>query len=162
ILDNTRSLAVALEMDRNEYLPGEVATVKIIVTNRNDKAIEVLKPFDFRSASLEMLRYTEAAGFRGYVPCFTVPDRHLTIGLNAYGEVVWMSPFESQDTTVSTLDRSPAWRDFSRSWGSVPRTAGEYAAEYNLVPGAMVKFRVEPVVVEQIAHSRLPSVFFGE
>jgi len=38
ILDNSRALDVKLEMDRSEYFPGELATVKITVTNSADHA----------------------------------------------------------------------------------------------------------------------------
>src|SRR5262245_28973514 len=70
ILDATRGLKVELQMDRTEYLPGEVATVRIRVTNRSEQAVQVFKPFDYRTGGLDMLHYVEFNGVAGYGPWF--------------------------------------------------------------------------------------------
>ena len=153
ILTSTRSLIVKLETDRAEYLPGEIAVVKITVTNPKSEAMQVLQPFDGRSGGLDMLQWNEVNG-GGYSPCWR--DAHRTRPINWDAPLAWIPAAASLETKVSTLDQSAAWADFARSDLSVGRAPGEYAAEYTLVPGSMVKFRVLPVILEEIKVAELP------
>jgi hypothetical protein len=159
LLEDTRSLTVKLAMDRQEYLPGEVAAVKITVTNEKNQAIQVMKPFTGVNGGLDMLYHSDKAGPGLFGPCFMNSHREREIYWG--GPVVWMAAWETQEITVSTLDQESPWDEFARGNKSVPREPGEYAAEYTLVPGSMVKFRVVPVVIEQIASGRLPDVVQG-
>ena len=155
ILTSTRSLIVKLETDRAEYLPGEIAVVKITVTNPKSEAMQVLQPFDGRSGGLDMLQWNEVNG-GGYSPCWR--DAHRTRPINWDAPLAWIPAAASLETKVSTLDQSAAWADFARSDLSVGRAPGEYAAEYTLVPGSMVKFRVLPAIVEEVKLGKLPMV----
>ena len=107
-----------------------------------------------------MLQYQEVYGRGLYGPCFMNAHRNLPVDWKA--PLIWISPFESLVATVSSLDHGGEWQNFAKGRHSVPRAPGEFAIEYTLVPGSMVKFRVLPVVVEQLAHAQLPSVFFGD
>ena len=45
IMEDSSSVDLTMRMDRLEYLPGEGATISLIVKNNMNEPLEILKPF---------------------------------------------------------------------------------------------------------------------
>src|SRR5258707_3684629 len=55
LIRNTHKLAVSVTMDRQEYLPGEAAQIRITITNPTFEPLEVFDPFLAQTGKMEML-----------------------------------------------------------------------------------------------------------
>jgi hypothetical protein len=138
IFENTQTLTVLLELDQPEYLAGEIASLKVTVTNNTGAAVEVFRPLDpdHSEGGLEIV------GWSGTEYRSPSPSRE--------AQTVWMAAGETVEATVSTDSKDPSWYSFGFRKHSVPITPGEYGARYDMfLRGPTAKFRVLPFVIEQ-------------
>jgi hypothetical protein len=158
LLENQAKLHVTLTLDRQAYLPGELAELTISIVNPTTQGLEIPQPFSQGTGALMLLekdRRTREGVVPGYTPALLEPDemQHLpgyeppplpSVHIEAGGSIV--KQFRSWDPAKGNW----GWLIYR---GSAPTWAGEFRLEYW---GGQVDFRVMSPSFEGMTRILLP------
>lgn len=158
---NTRKLSVTLKLDRDEYLPGEVAQLTITIRNPTAENLEVFEPFIPGTGSIWLEQKTsddpgkKPMPYMGPMCCYiqgrseNLPTRRISSGASI------VRTFQSYDSQFG----------LSGELFSIPTHAsGEFQLEY-AYGGGPVKFRVLRVAVgvsSQVTFEKRRDYFDGQ
>jgi hypothetical protein len=137
---NLDKLKVTVTLDRQAYLPGEAAQVKISVVNPTASSIEVRAPFEMNTASLWVLRKKMVdqeeiwEGLSAEPPC-------CANGVSDSAPTKWFAPGETVEQTFNSDDNDPQRHTVTFR---IPITPGDYKLEY-------FGFGTEPAYFQVIA-----------
>jgi hypothetical protein len=137
---DTSNMKVTVSLDRQTYLPGEVAQVTLEVSNPAGVSVTTLKPFDPDTGCINWYPYCGSA--------WIVPANTTTF-----------SPGETRKVVLNSFDET---FDSSRpvmEGGGVPTKPGEYPMTYRYgTTRAQAKYIVASAQLEAEAIVRLPDV----
>jgi len=147
LYENAYRVNVAMTLDRQEYLPGELAELTIAITNPTPQALDIPRPFSVGTGGLPLLEYRSprpgepARPGPQWMPARVAPDVAPRHGPEEPLPSIRIGPGE----TISRKFRS--WDDSAEpaSWGrlifggTTPTRAGDFRLEYW---GGHVDFRV--------------------
>ncbi len=158
LLENQSKLHVTMALDRQAYLPGELAELTVTIENPTSQAMEIPQPFTQGTGGLLLLekdRRTRDGVMPGYTPALLEPDvmPHLP------GYEPPPLPSVQVEAGASIVQRFRSWDVAKGNWdrliygGSVPTWAGEFRLEYW---GGQVDFRVMSPSFEAMTRILLP------
>jgi hypothetical protein len=135
---NTTLLTVALALDRQEYLPGEVGELTIAVTNRTQVPLRVWEPFSIRTGEIDLqMRTPEGMQTVEHILRDDIPDGP------SVGYSVLLQPGERRQRRIRTYDAQLRdWPDPLLARRSMPLKPGSYRFHYTFGAGADVDFQV--------------------
>jgi hypothetical protein len=157
LLQNQSKLKVTIALDRQEYLPGELAELTISIANPTPQTLEIPRPFDVETGGpflLEKNRRTPDGVVPGYSPALLSPDKAERLpGL----ETSLLSIQIRSGETITQKFQS--WDPARDGWGSLiyrgsaPTWAGDFRLEYW---GGQTDFRVMSPAFERMTKILLP------
>jgi len=145
LLENASRLDVTMSLDRQEYLPGEMAELTIAIANPTSQALDIPQPFSLETGGLRLLENnprSPVAPGTGWVPAVLGPDdAPQRLGRERPLPSIRIGPGETITRKFRSFDPSagPAGWDRLIYSGSVPTWAGDFRLEYW---GGHVDFRV--------------------
>jgi hypothetical protein len=148
-------LRVRLSLDHEIYMPGELATVTIGVTNPTVEPLQVPDPFNKLSGGLDLMRRVIPAG-NG--PDLVYMSPHPYSGMPNRDDGLPNVPINpGQTLTKSYRSDAPLFLNQPALPGdTMPRTPGEYLIVHSYDPRAGADFEVVRPKIEALQSLRLP------
>jgi len=148
-------LRTRLSLDHEIYMPGELATVTIRVTNPTDQPLQVPDPFDKFSGGLDLMRTVAPAG-NGSGLAYVSPHPY-SARPNGDDSLPRLFINPGQTLTKSYRTDTPLFLNQSAlPGGTIPRKPGKYTIFYSYDPSDGVDFEVINPKLEALQSLRLP------
>lgn len=156
--EDLKNLVVTLQLDRQEYFPGELGELAITISNPTDRALQIAEPFTYKTGGLVLLERNNALAKKYGVefgPVEPGPDVLPDGSASEEAPLVWIRPGEALAQRFHFHDRGllSAPESFLIHAGCAPLHSGEFRISYW---GRTVDFTVLKPVFEGMVKIDLP------
>jgi hypothetical protein len=161
LFENAYRVNVTMTLDRQDYLPGELAELTITITNSTPQVLDIPRPFSVGTGALLLLERRRARPgehpYRepGWLPAEVWPDVAPRRGPEVPLPSIRIGPGETISRKFLSWDQSaepPGWGRLIYG-GSTPTWAGDFRLEYW---GGHVEFRVMRPALVALSKIYLP------